>query len=191
MIILSIVKKLNRVFDSIRNRGKTIYLKFILSERLKIGRRIYFGSHFNLDITARKCIFNIGNSVVFRKHAVIRIREGAELHIGNNVFFNESISINCRNKIVIGDHCMFGENVKLYDHNHRFRDKSTPIIDQGFSVGFIEIGKNCWIGSNVVILKNVKIGNSVVVGSNCLITDDIPENSIVRLKAGATVIEPY
>lgn len=43
----------------------------------------------------------------------------------------------------------------------------------------IHIGRDCWIGANTVILKGVTIGDNVVIGANCLIYQDIPDNSIV------------
>lgn len=54
------------------------------------------------------------------------------------------------------------------------------IIDQGFKVGKVNIGNNCWIGSNVIILNGVRIGNNCVIGAGCIIDRDIPNNSILR-----------
>ena len=73
-----------------------------------------------------------------------------------------------------------GENVKVYDHNHRFNIENTLISEQGFSVGEVSIGENCWIGSNVIILKDAKIGNNCVIAAGSVINDVIPDNSIVR-----------
>lgn len=83
---------------------------------------------------------------------------------------------------MIDDHCLFGENVKMYDHNHVYADRETPISKQGMRVGEIRIGRNCWIGSNTVILANVEIGDNVVIGANCLIYKSIPSNSVVKNK---------
>ncbi len=59
------------------------------------------------------------------------------------------------------------------------RNSDKLIQQQGYSLGKIIFGNNCWIGSNVVILKDVTIGNNVVIGANCVIYKFIPENSIV------------
>ena len=42
---------------------------------------------------------------------------GEGVKIGDNVFFNNGTSIAAKEKIEIGDNCIFGENVKIYDHN--------------------------------------------------------------------------
>ena len=65
------------------------------------------------------------------------------------MFFNNDCSITCLNKITIGANCLFGENVKLYDHNHKFRNENVKISEQGYTLGEIE---------DVVLLKNAEIG---------------------------------
>lgn len=125
---------------------------------------------------------NIKKKISFRKNFNIRISKHGYLEIGQGCFFNNDCSINVMGKIIIGDNCIFGENVKLYDHNHIFNKTNELIKNQGMKIGKIEIGNNCWIGSNVTILKDVIIGNNVVIGANCLINENIPSNSIVKSK---------
>jgi acetyltransferase-like isoleucine patch superfamily enzyme len=103
--------------------------------------------------------------------------------IGKDNFFNNNCSLNCLGRITIGDNNLFGESVKLYDHNHIFNQKDILVVNQGFKRGEIKIGNNCWIGSNCTILNNVTIGDNVVVGANCLIHTSIPSNTIVRSAA--------
>ena len=53
-------------------------------------------------------------------------------------------------------------------------------IDHHFGEAAVSIGKHCWIGSSVTILKGVTIGDNVVVGAGCVVVKDIPDNVIVR-----------
>lgn len=55
-------------------------------------------------------------------------------------------------------------------------------MEQGYTTAPIHICNNYWIGSNVVILKGVNIGDNVVIGAGCVISTDIPSNSICRNK---------
>lgn len=123
-----------------------------------------------------------GSNVTFRKYFTLCIEGNAKVEIGDRCFFNNGCSLNVLDGLTIGNDCIFGENVKLYDHNHKFRDVSKPVKDQGYSTGKIVIGSNCWIGSNVTVLKGVKIGSRCVVGAGCLIYKDIPDNTIVKNK---------
>lgn len=121
----------------------------------------------------------------------ILVYPNATLNIGKRVFFNNYCSINCLDKIEIGDDTLFGEGVKLYDHNHLLEKKSLLIIHKDqFSTSPIIIGKNCWLGSNVVILKGVTIGDNVVIGAGCVIYKNIPSNSIVKNNQSLLIEEP-
>ena len=109
------------------------------------------------------------------------LERGATLKIGKACFFNHSCSLNALERIEIGDECIFGENVKIYDHNHRFADADIRIKDQGYTTAPVHIGNRCWFGSNVVILKGACIGNNCVIGAGCIIAQKIPDNSIVTM----------
>lgn len=115
-----------------------------------------------------------------RRRLSLVIEKDAEVSLGKGVFFNNDCSINCRQEVCIGDSCLFGEGVKIYDHNHRFRDPDNPIACQGFKCAPVVIGSNAWIGSGVVILKGVTIGSNVVIGAGCVIDSDVPPRTIVR-----------
>ena len=116
------------------------------------------------------------------------IEDNASIEIGS-AFFNRGCSLNAHKRIMIGDNCLFGENVKVYDHNHIYKRKDVPISQQGFTVDDVIIGDNCWIGSDVIILKGVTIGDNVVIGAKCLIYKDIPSNSIVKSNSSLTITE--
>lgn len=123
---------------------------------------------------------HFGKKVTWRKSFNIMLNKNANLTIDDNCFFNNFCSININKEIVIGEGCLFGENVKIYDHNHRFRNTNIPIKGQGFSDGTVSIGNNCWIGSNVVILKDTIIGDNCVIGAGCVIKGIIPPKTIVK-----------
>jgi Acetyltransferase (isoleucine patch superfamily) len=139
---------------------------------------------YTIKLVYFKCVYNnrisLGEGVFFRDKFKVILEENAVLRIGNSCFFNNYCSINCLGEITIGDYCIFGENVKMYDHNHMYSNLYKRILNQGFSIGKITIGNNCWIGSNVTILNNVDIGDNVVIGANCLIYKSIPSNSVVK-----------
>ena len=124
--------------------------------------------------------FVYGKRFHMRRAFQLTIENGGRVVLGDDVFFNDFCAWHARKSITIGDGTIFGENVRIYDHNHRFADPTTPIKDQGYSEAAVSIGKHCWIGSSVTILKGVTIGDNVVVGSGCEVVKDIPDNVIVR-----------
>lgn len=115
----------------------------------------------------------------FRKGFFIAVEGRGKITIGNGCFFNNYCSIISRMSVRIGDGSIFGENVKIYDHNHNYKDVLIPIKDQGYNEAPVSIGKHCWICSNVVVLKGVTIGDNSVVGAGTIVTKDVPANSVV------------
>lgn len=130
----------------------------------------------------------IGNKVRFRSHFFVNINKGGKIIIGDGCFFNNYCSLNSHASIKIGNNCLFGENVKMYDHNHCYKNSSHLIKDQGFTVAPIMIGNNCWISSNCTILKGVTIGNNCIIGAGCVIYKNIPDNSVVVNKQTLSII---
>lgn len=123
----------------------------------------------------------ISKGTLWRSGLKITISENAKIRIGEKCFFNNYCSINSRNLIEIGNNSIFGEGVKIYDHNHKFNKANFHISDQGFTTAKIKIGNNCWVGSNVIILKGVTIGDNCVIGAGCIVNQDIPSNTIVTM----------
>ena len=123
--------------------------------------------------------FPWGGGTTCRKSFNVYIEHGAKIIIGKNCFFNHGCSLAALDGIKIGDGCLFGENVKVYDHNHHFSQAGVPIKKQGYAHDKITIGDQCWICSNVTILKGVHIGDNCVIGAGCVVSGNIPDDSIV------------
>lgn len=134
-----------------------------------------------LNIIKFKILFGnritIGKKVSFRKNINIRIAKTGKLIIGDNCFFNNNCSINCKKNIEIGSDTIFGENVKLYDHDHVYDEKNL-IRKSGYKLDNIKIGNNCWICSDVIILRKATIDDNCVIGAKMIVKDHIHSNSI-------------
>ena len=109
------------------------------------------------------------------------IGNNAKVEIGDNCFFNNDCSINSNSYVKIGGGSLFGENVKIYDHNHRFSNFDVSIKEQGFSIGKVVVGKHCWIGSNAVLLKGTEIGDNCVIGAGVIVNGKVPEGTIIKI----------
>lgn len=152
---------------------------FISKDTPKIGE----GSYFIVYNDNSK--INIRKNVELRRNILISIF-GGYLEIGENVFINNNTSINCFERIIIGENTLIGEGVKIYDHNHKIQEMPNGIQNVSrdeFNTESVIIGSNCWIGSNVTILKGVEIGDNVVIGACNLIYKSVPANTIVMSKS--------
>lgn len=157
-------------FEKIINRVRIILTKFILkltySNKLTLGKNIYW-----------------------RKGLKIIIKDDGKISIGSNCFFNYGCSITCLASVEIGKDTLFGENVKIYDHNHHFNKKDEHVANQGMSIGYVRVGDNCWIGSNVTILNKTTIGDNCVIGAGCVVSGNIPDNTILKIDRSMYITE--
>lgn len=170
----------NRCINRIYGIIKLYILRIAYCKKLTFNNilKVRIGKSFKVVIGDSKSKVVFGDNLSFRDYVNLRT-SGGKISIGNNVFFNNFVSINCMDEINIGDDCLFGENVKIYDHDHVF-DKKILIRNQGFKSKPINIGRNVWIGSNCAILKGITIGDNVVVGAGTIVREDIPNNTIIK-----------
>lgn len=127
-----------------------------------------------------------GKGIKIRKRFNLYVGPNAELKIGDNVFFNNDCSINCMKKIEIGNDNLFGENVKIYDHNHIF-NRLDMKRDKNFTMHNITIGNNNWFGSCCVILSKSNIGNNNVFSAGTVINENIENDNLVSLNTQISV----
>ena len=125
----------------------------------------------------RESHVHFGDRLVTEGRFVVITDAGATLDVGERVYFNEGAMISCKKSVRIGAGCRFGPNVKIFDNNHKFNSVYGVLSEH--TSGDVEIGTGCWIGANVVILKGTRIGDRCVVGAGCVISGDIPPESIV------------
>ncbi|MDH0673324.1 acyltransferase [Empedobacter sp. GD03861] len=169
--MLHIIAKINNKIQLKLNKSG-----FVSHPNLSIGKNFKLGN-FTTNIIHSTSSATFGQNIDIRNNFNLVLGKNANLTIGDNVFLNNGCSINCLESIVIGENTLFGENVKLYDHNHRYDTSQT--YHKEFKTDSIIIGKNCWLGSNTIVLKGVNIGDNVIIGAGCVIHKDVPANSII------------
>ena len=114
-----------------------------------------------------------------------------KLIFGNRVSIGAYSMIIAANQITIGNNVLMSERITILDHYHGYENVDVPIIDQSIkNKGRIEIGDDCFIGINSVIIGNVKIGKHAVIGANSVVTRDVPSFAVV-VGAPAKVIKKY
>lgn len=128
---------------------------------------------FQIDDRAH---FIVGTNVICRNFENFHVSSGKVI-LHDGVFINNSCSFNCMERIEIGAGTMMGEGVRFYDHDHIYTAET--IEKWQWTTAPIRVGRDCWIGSNVTILKGVTIGDNTIIGAGCLIRNDIPSNSVV------------
>jgi acetyltransferase-like isoleucine patch superfamily enzyme len=157
---------------------KLLVLKLFNFSKLKL-RSLFIG----IELSSKLKLFGSTAKITIGKWSYIRKRADLECHngeiiIGDRVFINKYCTIISNEKITIGNNCMFGEDVSIYDHDHRYELSGIPFRDHGFTSKPVIIGNNVWLGCKVFDGKGVVIGDNVVVADGSIVTKHIPSNSI-------------
>lgn len=140
-----------------------------------------------------------GNAV---KNATIH--RGARIGLKNKVEIQENFALGQYATIAAGDsHGIYigkdvaiAQNAYLRTANHEFRDRNTPIQQQGHTFQTIEfnnskysivIEDDVWIGANSVILSGAHIGKGSIIGALTIVSSVIPPYSIVLGNPGRVI----
>lgn len=153
---------------------------FFRNSQSKIHHSFKLGSDTVLDISA-EAIFEIAENVTLNRNNFITVKKNAHLKIGKETYITRA-TISCLGEIEIGENCILGEGMKLFDHNHQYTIDPFSVSKTNFNTGKIKIGNNVWTGANVTILKGVSIGDNCIIGTGVLVYKDVPDNSIIKLK---------
>ncbi len=113
-----------------------------------------------------------GSEINFHGDGEIKIAEDSYIGEGSSIQSIEG------QKVIIGKNCAISHNVRIFTGSRDPKDIINEREKIRFKESSVEIGDNCWIGANVVIIQNVKIGANSVIGANSIVTRDIPSNSI-------------
>lgn len=131
---------------------------------MKYGKGLNLGYH---------CRFDLLNS------------EKITLYLGENCEMGEACHIVAKEKVEIGDNFLAASKVFISDTNHGNYSStdglSAPVIapnDRPLVTNSVNIGKNVWIGENVVILAGSQIGDGCIIGANSVVNGCIKKNSI-------------
>lgn len=155
----------------------SMYTILLTIEKGAKGLRIFFKlAYYRIKYGDR---LKLGKKVHFRKGFIINISKNGKLEIGDGNFFNNYCSINCRDYIKIGNNNLFGEGVRIYDHNHVFNVKNVD-IEKSYKTHPIVIGSRNWFGSNVVVLSKAKIGDNNVFGANSVLNSEFGSDNLVK-----------
>jgi len=147
----------------------TLYLRFFY-KNINLNGRIISNGFYSIEVSNNAKLEIVGN-LTLRSGVLIAVRNNAKLVINNGCFFNRNATIVCRENIQIGKNSIFGENVKIYDNDHRV--VQGKVYKNKFNTKKIVIGDNCWIGNDVNILMGSIIKNRTIIGAMSLVKGEL------------------
>lgn len=113
------------------------------------------------------------------------------IYIGNDVEIHQNCHIFCADKITIHDNVSIGAGTMINDCTHGYADLTKSFSKQPLSTKPIEICENTIIGNNVLVLPGVRIGRNCYIGGNTVISKNVPDFSIVSAPRPRSVVMPH
>jgi len=150
----------------------------IISLKLLFGKRIslHWSDRIAPSVKVRindSGMIHLGEHVEIRENCILNVTSGGIIRIDDRVFMNDGCYINARELVHIGKDTMFGQGVKIYDHDHDYRSEN---IKTTFKQSPVTIGNNIWICSDVIILKGCKVENNSVIAAGTVVRNNVSSN---------------
>lgn len=119
----------------------------------------------------------IGKGVIY--YPGVWIAPGRNAVFGDHIDFALDVLVETSGGVSIGDRTLIGYGTKILSSNHVIPPKPGRIYGSGHDRKPIVIGKDVWIGANVLILAGRTIGDGAVVAAGSVVTKDVPPFTIV------------
>lgn len=111
-------------------------------------------------------------------HFRTEIRCPRKLTLGKGTIIGDNAILDARRGLTLGRNVNLSSNVSIYTLQHDHRD---PYFRSNGHLRkmSVEIDDRVWLGSNVIVLPGVHIGEGAVCCAGCVVTKDIPPNTVV------------
>lgn len=165
----------------------------------KSGRGVIFGHHLDIrtpnqisigsnsiidDYVAlavrgdKTCSIKIGNKSLIGRYTQMRTRQGS-IDIADHVSIGPKCHIGTGSQISIGDYCLIAAGCSIGGIQHEYADPDTPIVKQPIvDKGGVKIGRDVWLGANVIVTDGATIGEGAVIGAGAVVVHDIPAYAV-------------
>lgn len=104
---------------------------------------------------------------------LMRISKQTQIQIPARTRIGEGLYIGHLGRVIIHPDARLGKNINIGT------GVTIGMENRGARKGAPEISDNCWIGTNAVIVGNVKIGSDVLIAPLAYVNFDVPEHSVV------------
>ena len=154
----------NVKYDIFRYYGR---YKETLKERVSRSNGLKYTILYRKTVKSKGLIFLLHNLRLKRLSKKTMIQIPCNVKIGKGLYIGHNGYIVINPAATIGDNCNIAVGVTIGQEN-RGKRKGAPTI-----------GNNVWIGTNAVIVGNIKIGNDVLIAPLTYVNFDVPDHSIV------------
>lgn len=129
-------------------------------------------------IVSRYVFKNLGVKVKFNGYGTFKFNNPESVILGKNIHIGRGFFIRAEGGLYIGENTHISRNLMLYTHNHNYEGTRLP-YDNSFIFKPVKIGKNVWVGTNVIILPGSTIGDGCIVGAGSVVSGNFEDLCII------------
>ena len=132
---------------------------------------IIIGEHCLICSRSQQTALGVNHPVILRT-----LKPGAELIIGSYVRMSGT-SICAGQRVVIGDRCVIGANVSIFDTDFHASDSAVRSSTEDGNSAItkpVTIGNDVFIGTGCIIMRGSKIGDKAVISAGSVVMGNIP-----------------
>lgn len=165
---------------------KLVFKKFGLLSYIR--RPIFISNPQNITVGEKVSIWNGARIEAVTKYNDQLYKPA--IIIEDNVKIQQNFHCTCANKVHIKKGTLITQNVGVFDIIHPYKQINISPSKQDIEYMDVEIGENCMIGMNSVILPGTKLGPHTIVGANSVVNIST-EGYCVIVGSPAKVIKKY
>lgn len=186
------VTPMNRIVKSLKwgaSALRVAKLRAVFGRRLKIssGKPLYMGRDARVILGADATL-SVGAGVYLSPGCVVQVNDGACLMLGDGVYMNENCRVTVVESTRIGSDTIFGPNVQVYDHDHRFDREG---VRSELLHAPVLIGQHCWLCANALVTRGCTIADCSLISANSVVTHDLPVEGALYGGSPARLIKKY
>ncbi|MFH5798273.1 maltose acetyltransferase domain-containing protein [Haladaptatus sp. CMAA 1911] len=102
---------------------------------------------------------------------------GYNVHVGDGFYANFDCVILDVCRVEMGRNCWLGPGVHVYTATHPL-DAETRVEGPEYGKP-VTMGDDVWVGGRAVVDPGVEIGDGAVVAAGAVVTEDVPQNTVV------------
>jgi putative colanic acid biosynthesis acetyltransferase WcaF len=165
-----------RAYD--KGRGALMQVLWVATATL-IFKKVWCPNQFR--ITLLRCFgAEIGTGVLVRHN--VNVQWPWKLAIGDNSWIGTGADLYNVDRITIGSDVCISQEAFLCTGSH---DRDSPTFEYDNAPIVIENGT--WVCARAMILRGVTVGPNSVVGAMCLVSSDLPADSVTQAPATAVL----
>lgn len=111
-------------------------------------------------------------------HGQLKITFPENIELNDNVVIGNNAYLDGRGGIIIGENTHISRNFVVHSSSHNYKSKRLP-YDCTYDLKPVIIGRNVWIGTNVVLIPGISIGDGAIIGAGTVVSKSVPELAIV------------